>query len=48
MDDPAVARLRTEIAADTFGPLAGGSFFLVISLVFAGCGFFLLKRSPQA
>jgi hypothetical protein len=48
MDDPAVARLRTEIAADTFGPLAGGSFFLVISPVFAGCGFFLLKRSPQA
>jgi hypothetical protein len=41
--DPAVARLRTEIAADTHGPLAGGTFFLVISSVLGACGLFLLK-----
>jgi hypothetical protein len=44
--DPAVARLRTEIAADIFGPLAGGTFFLVISAVLATCGLFLLKPGP--
>jgi hypothetical protein len=44
-EDPSVARMRDEIGPNVFGPLVGGSLFLVIAAALGGVGIFLLPPS---